>query len=324
MPTARKHIVCVEETPYYHVTSRCVRRAFLCGEDPDTGQNYEHRRSWIERRVRVLSSIFSVELCAYAIMSNHYHLVVRLDPDEAANWSDDEVLARWTKVFRGPSLVRQYLEEQSLSAAELETLTSICAVYRRRLASLSWFMKCVNEPIARRANNEDGCKGHFWEARFHSQALKSKRALLTAMAYVDLNPIRALAARTPEESAYTSIRIRLCGDHLRNTVTKYFTGTFERAGRRRFSPSIRPLMPFANASNERPCERSAPVLPMREKDYLKLVDETGRAVARGKHGRIDPNLAPILDRIGLSTNQWLRASLAFKSHYRKGDLIQAA
>ena len=188
MPRARKHLVCVAETPYYHVTSRCVRRAFLCGVDRESGRSYEHRRGWLEDRIRILSSVFSIQICAYAVMSNHYHVVVRLNPVESDEWCDDEVLRRWTALFRGPLLVQRYRNGDSLSEAEAATLRSIATVYRRRLGCLSWFMKCLNEPIARQANREDGCTGHFWEARFHSQSLRTEAALLTAMAYVDLNP----------------------------------------------------------------------------------------------------------------------------------------
>ncbi len=147
MARARKYLVSVIDTPYYHVYSRCVRRAYLCGVDRLTGKSYEHRRAWIEDRVRVLSSLFSIDLCAYAIMSNHYHLVVKLNPCESDQWSDDEVLQRWTSLFRGPLLVQRYRAGESLDLAEENTVRDIAAVYRNRLGSLSWFMKCLNEPF---------------------------------------------------------------------------------------------------------------------------------------------------------------------------------
>ena len=128
MPRARKHLVCLSDTPYYHVHSRCVRRAFLCGIDRLSGQSYEHRRGWIEDRLRVLSSLFSIELCAYAVMSNHYHLVVKLNPAESDGWSDDDVLHRWTALLRGPLLVQRHRAGESLSSAEQDTVRSIAAV----------------------------------------------------------------------------------------------------------------------------------------------------------------------------------------------------
>ncbi|WP_133511163.1 hypothetical protein [Candidatus Thiosymbion oneisti] len=84
-------------------------------------------------------------------------------------------------------------------------------VYRARLHDLSWFMRTLNEHIARRANAEDGVKGRFWEGRFKSQALLDEKALPAAMAYVDLNPVRAGLAETPEASDYTSIQERIAG-----------------------------------------------------------------------------------------------------------------
>ena len=318
MPRARKHLVCLSNTPYYHVYSRCVRRAFLCGIDAQSGQSYEHRRAWIEDRLRVLSSVFSVRLCAYAVMSNHYHLVVKLNPDESDGWSDDEVLRRWTALFRGPLLVQRYRSGESLSTAERNTVRSIAAVYRNRLGSLSWFMKCLNEPIARQANAEDRCTGHFWEARFHSQPLCSEQALLAAMAYVDLNPIRARMAATPEASEYTSIRARLRGDRGQH---ERVVRVVERDELHHLDRPIRPLMAFADSvepgTDIRP---AADALPIREQDYLLLVDATGRIAAHGQRGRIDPSVAPILDRLGLSSAQWTAASTDFSQHYRNGRL----
>ena len=313
MPRARKHLVCLSETPWYHVTSRCVRRAFLCGVDRVSGNSYEHRRGWIEDRLRVLSSLFSVSLCAYAVMSNHYHLVVRLNPDESDKWSDDEVLKRWTALFRGPLLVQRYRAGDALSAPEAATLRDIAAVYRQRLGSLSWFMKCLNEHIARQANAEDGCTGHFWEARFHSQALRSDAALLTAMAYVDLNPVRAGIAKKPERSEYTSIKARIENDYERSTLGGAVSRLTKRGELNHFDLPVRPLMSFAD-------EHAEPALPIQKHDYLKLVDQTGRIAVRGKRGRIDASMAPILERIGLSPEDWLNGSTEFRRHYWNGEL----
>jgi len=321
MPRARKHVVCVADTPYYHVTSRCVRRAFLCGIDQHTGKSYEHRRTWIEDRVRVLSSLFSIDLCAYAVMSNHYHLVVKLNPRESDDWSNDEVLQRWTALFRGPLLVQRYRAGASLSAAEQDTVCSIAAVFRARLGSLSWFMKCLNEPIARQANAEDRCTGHFWEARFHSQPLRSEQALLAAMAYVDLNPVRAQLAATPEASEYTGIRARLQGDYRRRTRSGSVVRMLERGELHHFNSPIRPLLGFSDsAERKNSFGQAAGTVPLEQQDYLQLVDLTGRLVTPGKRGRIEPVLAPILDRLGLSPAQWTEASTAFRQHYRNGYL----
>ena len=311
MPRARKHLVCLADTPYYHVTSRCVRRAFLCGVDRDSGRSYEHRRAWIEERIRVLSSLFSVHLCAYAVMSNHYHLVVKLNPEEPRDWSDDEVLSRWTSLFKGPLLVQRYRAGEALLEVELETVRAIAAVYRARLGSLSWFMKCLNEPIARRANAEDRCTGHFWEARFHSQALISEQALIAAMAYVDLNPIRARMAKTLEESEYTSIRARLSGnsDELRTAMARLI----DDGELHHFETPVRPLMPFSDTGGR-------DTLPIGERDYVELVEASGRVARPGKRGFIDPNLEPILERLDLSIDQWAQASTAFRANYRAGKL----
>ncbi|MAY43078.1 MAG: transposase, partial [Oceanospirillaceae bacterium] len=209
MTRPRKELVSVQDTPYYHVVSRCVRRSFLCGIDNQSGQNYEHRRQWIEDRIRLLSSLFSIDICAYAVMSNHLHIVVKLRPDEIDSCSDKEIVNRWLCLFKGPLLIQKWFADEKLSESQLNTVNDIIALYRKRLASLSWFMKCLNEPIARQANLEDNCTGHFWESRFKSQALLTEEALLSCMAYVDLNPVRANMAATPEESDHTSIKERL-------------------------------------------------------------------------------------------------------------------
>ena len=211
MPYPRSALVSLDATPWYHVISRCVRRAFLCGEDAVTGRNYEHRRGWIVERLEQLAGVFAIDVAAYAVMSNHAHLVVRVHAERAQAWSQDEVLRRWTRLYVGPELVQHYVRhgEEGLCPAQLDAVHGWAETYRSRLADLSWFMRVLNQSIARMANAEDQVTGRFWEGRFKSHALLDEAAVLTAMAYVDLNPIRARLGTVPEDSAFTSIAERL-------------------------------------------------------------------------------------------------------------------
>ena len=184
MTQPRKALVSIETTRYYHVMTRCVRRAFLCGFDKDSGNDYEHRREWIEARIHLLSSIFAIDICAYAVMSNHYHMVIRLSPEQLDDLDDHAIAKRWQCLFKGSLLFQRYCNRERLKDYEQETVDREIQVYRQRLCDLSWFMKCLNEPLARIANKEDNCKGTFWEARYKSQALCSDEALLSCMAYV--------------------------------------------------------------------------------------------------------------------------------------------
>ena len=274
MPEPRYRQVSLEDTPYYHCISRCVRRAFLCGSDPLTGFNFEHRRQWIVDRIKLLCSVFAVDLCAYAIMSNHYHIVVRINAEHVDDWTDEDVAHRWMQIFSGPLLMQQYLANADMSKAELKCVAELFASWRQRLADLSWFMRCINEPIARMANSEDHCTGSFWEGRFKSQALLDVRALLACMAYVDLNPIRAATARTPEQSDYTSIQERI--ESSKGTC----------------------LRPFNDNEEDG--------IPFNLKDYLELVDWGGREIKRNKRGYIPASAPPILVRLNMNASPVLK------------------
>src|SRR3989339_538163 len=210
MTTARSDVVVEGVEAGYHCISRCVRRAFLCGTDAYTRKNFDHRKEWIIRRIRELSAGYAVEVAGYAIMSNHLHLVLRTRPDLVESWSDKEVAARWLRLFSrsGPTP-----DKDSPSAdGEIKVLTGNAermAELRSRLCSVSWFMRSLNEHVARLANREDGCKGRFWEGRFKCQILLDEAAVLACLAYVDLNPIRAGLADRPEESDFTSAKERI-------------------------------------------------------------------------------------------------------------------
>lgn len=192
--------------------SRCVRRAFLCGYDKFTGNSFEHRRDWFEKRLAKLSSAFSINVCAYAIMHNHNHLVLHVDTERAKAWTDIEVIQRWHSIHPNKTITAMYIDPQQreqLTPIQLSTIYKITNIYRERLTNISYFMKALNQYIALRANREDNCSGRFWESRFKSQALLDERAIISCMVYVDLNPIRAGIATTLENSHYTSIKRRL-------------------------------------------------------------------------------------------------------------------
>jgi len=209
MARPRQTIVSLEDTPYYHCCSRVVRKAFLCGFDHSTGENFEHRRAWVDSRILELATIFAIDICAYVVMSNHLHVVVKVDADKVKHWSDKEVLVQWHKGFKGTLLTQKFVKGEDLNEFEFKTVNDCITQYRQRLVDISWFMRSLSEPIARMANKEDKCTGRFWEGRFKSQALLDEAAVLSCMAYVDLNPIRAKMAATPETSDYTSIQRRI-------------------------------------------------------------------------------------------------------------------
>jgi len=272
MTYPRSHLVSEEEPAFYHVISRCVRRAFLCGEDKLTGQCFEHRRQWIEERILGLAECFAVSVYAYAVaqatqhgrfaegektmrsavkrVSNHFHIVVHVDPAEAQSLSDKEVANRWLTAFPGP--LKHDDDPKLAERFELAILGNPdrLAELRKRLGSLSWFMKALNEPIARWANQEDDCKGRFWEGRFKCQALLEEQAVVSAMAYVDLNPVRAGMADTLEGSAHTSVQARL-KERAKSRDTKATLST-------------RPLKPVAGLDADA-------LVGMSEFSYLELV-----------------------------------------------------
>lgn len=259
----------------FHCVSRCVRRAFLCGVDRASGRSFEHRRLWIEERILALCELFAVSLHAYAVMSNHFHVVVELVPDAATAMTDSDVAQRWVRLF---PVGGGTAESDELRVQALLGNPERVAVLRRRLCDLGWFMRCLNEPIARRANREDQCKGRFWEGRYKAQALLDDRAVLAAMAYVDLNPIRAGIADRLDRSSHTSIQERV----------------------RRLTAS-----PRAAAQVLSPIAGSRSTLhALSEGQYIELVDWAGRELRPGKRGAIPKSAPSALHRLGIRPDRW--------------------
>ncbi|MCO7223529.1 transposase [Pleionea sp. CnH1-48] len=284
MTIARKELVDSHSPGFYHCSTRCVRRAFLCGVNEETGKDYSHRKDWIERRIKELSTLFSIDIYAYAVMSNHYHIVLYLDPLAPLQWSNDEVAERWLAIYPSKTDVRRTLRKQAILNSP-KTL----ALYRQRLGSLSWFMSRLNEPLAKLSNQEDDCNGKFWQSRYTSQALLDEGAVLSCMAYVDLNPVRAKITQKLEESHHTSIKQRL------NDITddKSLNETLLPV-----SGSVKQIT--QNISN---------------RDYINLVEWAGKAIVHPNKASIPKEAQSVLERLNLQSNHWLTQLQSLESRY---------
>ncbi|MDC0894937.1 hypothetical protein OAS78_14185 [Pseudomonadales bacterium] len=205
MQYSRSHLI-NPTSGTYHVCSRCVRKSFLFGIDAQTGKDFSHRRKWIEQLITELSQLFTISVYAYAIMSNHYHLVLNVEHEDL---SDEVVADRWLRLCQGREALREREDGLALQKVALLADPLRLEEIRARLSSISWFMRFINEPLARMANREDECTGRFWEGRFKSQALLDEASILACMVYVDLNPVRAGMSQSLDECEFTSIKRRL-------------------------------------------------------------------------------------------------------------------
>jgi REP element-mobilizing transposase RayT len=299
MTIARKELVDVSVTRWYHCVTRCVRRAFLLGE------GLLDRKQWVEDRLEELAQVFAVGVGGFSVMDNHLHLLVRLDPEVAANWSDDEVVRRWGRLYPPRDRSRRPLPiSEEWVQGRLKDIPWV-AKTRERLSSISWFMKCLKEPISRRANREDKCRGAFFEARFKSVAILDEEALLATSTYIDLNPVAAKIAEVPETSEHTSIKQRV--DHIKaqDATAQLEAAKGGSVAGSQAASGLEEGLWLCPIEDRRPLGSTRPGMfeGLSIGNYLLLVDYTGRLFRDGK-ARISAELAGILDRIGSSAESW--------------------
>jgi len=299
----------------YHCYSRCVRRAYLFGVDPVTGKDYSHRKAWIVERLKFLAGIFAIDVCAYAVEINHSHELLRTRPDIAASWSDREVAHRWLQVC--PHKPRSKKKPPIPIEVQINALLASpdkIAELRKRLCSLSWFMAQLNEYIARMANAEDNVKGRFWEGRFKCQVLLDEASVVSCMSYVDLNSVRAGIADTPEDSDFTSIQERIRAWQKEN-MPPASSQPAQSVPSKDKSRSDSWLCPITSTAERRG------IMSLSEEQYFTLVDQSGRIMRAGKKGFITPDLAPILERIGVRPESWMDTITRFgeKFHVAAGS-----
>ena len=341
---ARVEVFASDEIAILHVMNRTVRRCFLMGNDPVTGKNFDHRKAWMEEELQHLAAHFGIDLLCYAILSNHFHLILRSRPDVVADWDDAEVARRWLMLC--PKRKTADNRPQEPNESELDTIRHNPArlqEIRSRLSDISWWMRLLSQKIGRMANQEDGESGKFWQARYRAVRLLDETAILACAAYVDLNPIRAAMAQTIETSDYTSAQQRALELQQSLTVTtpkdkaavsndRNADGVKHESISQNMTPpmlaSKQTVKSIANSLcplslDEPTSELGARVhragfrasdkgfLPMSVADYLELLEWTARQMRSEKRDSTPACTKPIFERLGIGTDAWCELTKNF-------------
>ena len=301
MRSTRSDIYKPDEIAVVHVMAKTVRHMFLFGYDEFTRKCYDHRRSWIEQQLFLQAKFFGIDLIAYAVMSNHFHLVLCSRPDIVKTWDDTEVAKRWLYLCpKRKDASGNALEPNEKELDSIRTKPKEVEKIRLRLSDISWWMRLACQKIAQKANWEMKETGRFFNGRFKSVRLLDDEAILACMVYVDLNPIRACISQTPELSELTSIKRRI--EALNELGKKYAE---------RSDGPLRPIElkdsasadAIASQKNSKRCSDKG-LLRMTSYDYTQLVELTGQLPRIDKPGSIPDKLPPLLERLNLEMETW--------------------
>jgi len=292
---ARAEVFDPNEVAIAHVYNRTVRRCFLMGDDAVSGKNFDHRKAWIGEYLQQFAAAFGIDLLGFAILSNHFHLILRTRPDVVATWDDREVARRWLMLCphrRSPdSAAMPPMQPEINSIANCPVK---CAEIRKRLSNISWWMRLLCQRVAQRANHEDEETGRFFQDRYRATRLVDEASLLACAAYVDLNPIRAAMAQPLEASDHTSVQRRI--EALANRGAP---ADPEQPGPARdgyLSPltideQLDPTGPCPSQGSTRCSDKG--FLAMSIEDYLELLDWSARQWVPGKRGNTPDSIAPM-------------------------------
>jgi hypothetical protein len=291
-----------EEIALAHITQRCVRRCYLLGDDPVSGKNYDHRKQWLEQRLQRFAACFGIDLICFAILSNHFHLILRSRPDIVALWDDTEVARRWLLVC--PLRKDRQGNPREPTETDLNRIRQNprrLAVIRRRLSDFSWWMRLLSQPLAALANKEENQQGRFWQGRFRAVRLCDEASLLACAAYVDLNLIRAALAETLEGSDFTSIQRRIESllqeqRQPEEPTPDRFLAPVEIDERHDAIGAVPSATPY------RASDKGFVSLSMAA--YLQLLDWTARQLVPEKAGATPMEAPPVFERLGLGVPEW--------------------
>ena len=299
---ARRETIDPSEIVIVHICNRTVRKCFLMGHDAGSGKNFDHRKVWIEEYLRQFAAHFGIDLLGFAILSNHFHLILRTRPDVVATWSDEEVARRWMmlcpKRRSADGSPCQPTEPEIKSIAGCPVKTN---EIRERLSTISWWMRLLCQRIAMRANREDKEVGRFWQDRYRATVLADEASLLACAAYVDLNPIRAAMCEKLEESDHTSVQRRIEANR-EETANKSSSACDSFLAPLSIDEQSDPIGPCVSAHPSRCSDKG--FLATSLEDYFLLLDWTARQSVAGKRGKTPGCVPSILKRLGIAESSW--------------------
>lgn len=275
------------------------------GDDPVTGKDFNHRRQWVLRRLELLASCFAIDLGFFAILSNHLHLVIRTSPRGVKRMGACEVARRWLLAYPGQRILSdEVLEPSEKAVRRLAADKRRIKTIRKRLSDVSWYMSALKEPLARRANAEDRCDGHFWAKRFGCRAVHGENGLLVVGMYNDLNIVRAGEAPLPHVSPYCSAGLR-----------------FQAASQDRSVPWLAELTLQIDQNDKDPAEggRRATdqgLLEMSREEYERLLTWAGTVPRRGKKA-IPTELARLVASHGVQPEKLAELLTALPGVFRR-------
>jgi REP element-mobilizing transposase RayT len=319
---SRAEIFDPSEIVAVHTMARTNRRCFLMGDDQFTGKNFDHRKRWIEDKLKHLAANFGIDLLAFSCLSNHFHLALRSRPDAVKTWDDTEVARRWWSLCPQRKIKSEIDGTKNWVPVEPTEwdLNSIrndpvkLAAVRSRLSDISWWMRLLCQYIALRANGEEGKGlGRFWQSRFKAVRILDEESLLACAAYVDLNPIRAALAETLEASDYTSVQRRITT--LKENVATIHDSNASNSVTitNRADDFLSPISidekndPLSSrpSRNGKRCSDKG-FLALSEAEYLTILDWIARDTVAGKRGQTPVGAPPVFERLGIDAQEWSR------------------
>lgn len=301
----RKELVASGQVSVFHTVNHCLPTAQLAGSERKTGRSLEHRREFLMERIRLQSTLLSVEVLAFAVEPQRLQLVLRTRPDLVKQLSDTEIARRYLSAIPPKHGFDQELETPS--AGEIRAVINnrtLFARARNRLSDLSWFISQLAESIARNANRESGLTGKFWEGRFNCRPILDPTGLALAATHCDLAPVVAGAAQSPASLKGTSLALRL--QAARSGTPSWLASIAADPGRK----------PAGQRPPRVPAGRVAGIV-LNDAEFREVLEWTCRELSSKTPGRFPDDLAEHFIGLEVSPDSWIRLSREYDDIFKR-------